>query len=516
MAPRSAAAKIAPKDAPSQQIDTNDQEAFPSLGGPAPAPAAAKPSMWSSASSKIKARAPASSAPGGLGRSGAPSSSALPASTSFSLPITSITLSPKAFSELTKKVFDQYGCTIEASTQMKTGLKTFFLRGPDDRKIQHARKTIENGVSRIETSALDVPLSTLGTIIGPKGSTLKTVTDATGCKIDIPRRENLPAPPPRKMDSEDSDDEEEPEEPLVPISLTGPTPAIVEAKARILDLIKDKVSQTSVKIKDIPSDFYPFIAGPGNSKTRDLEYTIGEGRVQIHIPPPSVWKSLEKQGDATELSGDNVDHPVQRKKGDLSINIKGDRELVGRVVDEIRKRYEHVRDSSKTLSFSIPKRQHRFLVGYAADEILQQTNCIVELPPVEDPSDACIIRGPKDDLVQALTLVMEKANAVSVETVDLVAQHRSAASDPLAHAKAILRYLLRTSSLRQIADAHPGVKVFLLSKLPSTLLAPLSLKSLEKTRPRLKRQRQRFWTPSRPSLLPTSSLLTLTSLFTSS
>ena len=444
-------------------VDTGSEEAFPALGGPSPAASAPKPSMWSSASSKIKARAPAQSAPGGLGRTGGPSSSTLPASVSFSLPIASITLTPKAFSELTKKVQEQYGCTIEASTQMRAGLKTFFVRGPDDKKVSSARKLIERGVSKVETSTLDVPLSTLGTIIGPKGSTLKTVTDATGCKIDIPRRENLPTATARAAatngDEADSDDDEEPEDPSVPISLTGPTPAIAEAKSRILALIHDKVSHTSVKIKDIPSDFYPFISGPQGSKARELENTVGEGQVQIHVPPPSVWRSLEKQADAAELSGD-ADESTREKKRDLSIRVQGDREKVAAVVEEIKRRYADIRESSQTLSISIPKRQHRFLVGHAADEILEQTGCIVDLPPIEDSADECIIRGPAENLAPALTLVISKANAISVGTVDLVAQHRSATSDPLSHAKTVLRYLLRTSKLRQIADAHSGVKVY--------------------------------------------------------
>jgi len=444
-----------------QPVDTGSEEAFPALGGPSPAAAAApKASMWSSASSKIKARAPAQSAPGGLGRSGGPSSSALAASTSFSLPIASITLTPKAFSELTKKVQEQYGCTIEASTQMKAGLKTFFVRGPDDKKVNSARKLIERGVSKIETSTLDVPLSTLGTIIGPKGSSLKTVTDATGCKIDIPRRENLPSAPAQTSAQDDADsDDEEPEDPSVPISLTGPTPAIADAKARILALIKDKVSHTSVKIKDIPSDYYPFISGPKGAKARELEQSIGQGSVQIHVPPPSVWRLLEKQADAAELSGD-ADETVQERKRDLSIRVQGDREKVSAVVDEIRRQYNEIRESSQTLSISIPKRQHRFLVGNAADDILEQTGCIVDLPPIEDSADECTIRGPAENLAPALTLVISKANAISVATVDLVAQHRSATSDPLAHAKTVLRYLLRTSKLRQIGDAHPGVKVY--------------------------------------------------------
>jgi hypothetical protein len=118
------------------------------------------------------------------------------------------------------------------------------------------------------------------------------------------------------------------------------------------------------------------------------------------------------------------------------------------------------RDNARTLNISIPKRQHRFLVGTAADEILEQHGCIVELPAIDDPSDQCTIRGPASALVPALTDVMQKANAVSVETVDIVAVHRSSASDAVGHAKNVLRYLSRQGKFKQVADAHPGVKVY--------------------------------------------------------
>lgn len=58
-----------------------------------------------------------------------------------------------------------------------------------------------------------------------------------------------------------------------------------------------------------------------------------------------------------------------------------------------------------TLNFSIPKRQHRFLVGPNADDILATTGCIVELPSIEDASDQIVIRGPQTQLSNGLQAV---------------------------------------------------------------------------------------------------------------
>ena len=359
----------------------------------------------------------------------------------------------KSLGEVLKKVTEQTGAVVESSTQMRTGLKTFLIKAADQKRLTYARKMIERGLSKTVTVKVQVPITTLGTIIGPKGATLKSITDSTGCKIDIPRRDTLPTYDRKEASSDLNGSDDEDDEPMVDISVSGPSVACNDAKSKILALIAGKTSQTSTSIKTIASSYYPFIAGPKGSKARQMEEDLGEGKVKIHVPPPAVWKALEKQGQGEdEGEGD--------KDRDISIKVKGDKERVRAVVAEIQRQYEELQDSLRELKISIPKRQHRFLVGTAADEILAQTGCIVDLPPVEDPSDQCTIRGSQPNLIPALTLVMDKANAVAVEMVDIVALHRSNAPDPLLHAKRVLRYLQRSSKLRSIADTHSGVKVF--------------------------------------------------------
>jgi hypothetical protein len=72
------------------------------------------------------------------------------------------------------------------------------------------------------------------------------------------------------------------------------------------------------------------------------------------------------------------------------------------------------RQNSKTLSISVNKRQHRFLVGPNADEILEVCGCAIELPAIEDESELVTIRGPQAALVQALGLVRRSLFSYSV------------------------------------------------------------------------------------------------------
>ncbi|WWD19650.1 hypothetical protein CI109_104112 [Kwoniella shandongensis] len=450
-----------PSNGAATPVDTSSEDAFPSLGtSSAPATTITKPavSMWATKPATVKAGGNKSSklgvtAPGGLGRSGAPTAGSHPFSDTFSIPASDL-VQGKTAADTIKKVQEQTGAIVESSTQMRTGLKTFLLKAADQKRLVVARRLIERGLSKPVTIQVEVPITTLGTIIGPKGATLKSITEVTTTKIDIPRRDTLPAYDPNDAAS-DAGSDDEADEPQVAISITGPSVATADAKNRILSLISHKTSQSSTSIKTIPSSYYPFIAGPKGVKARQLEEELGGGEVKVHVPPPAVWKALEKQA---QDDGEEAD--VNGKERDLSIKVKGEKEKVKVVVAEILKQYEILNDSLRELKISIPKRQHRFLVGAAADDILDQTGCIVELPPVEDPSDQCVIRGPQPSLIPALSLVMDKANAIAVEMVDVVALHRPNTSDPLAHAKRVLRYLLRASKLRSIADAHSGVKVF--------------------------------------------------------
>jgi hypothetical protein len=86
-----------------------------------------------------------------------------------------------------------------------------------------------------------------------------------------------------------------------------------------------------------------------------------------------------------------------------------------------------------TLNFSIPKRQHRFLVGSNADDILNETGCIVELPSIEDVSDQIVIRGPQTQLSVGLQAVINKANAIAVETLDLSSTARASSATSSSH-----------------------------------------------------------------------------------
>jgi polyribonucleotide nucleotidyltransferase len=375
----------------------------------------------------------------------------------FSIPANELATG-KVVQEVFKKVQDQTGAVVESSTQMSTGLKQFHLKAADAKRLALARQIIERGLTKPVVLEVEVPISTIGTIIGPKGATLKSVTDATSTKIDIPRRDTLPEWDPRQASrDDDADSDDEPEEPQVTISISGPAAAAADARARLLGLISHKVSQGSTSIKNIPSKYYPFIAGARGANIRRLEEEIGEGEVRVHVPPPAVWRVIEDEDDedvfpsaaATTASGK-----------DLAIKVKGDKEKVKLVVAEIQRQFSDLVSSLKEFGIVVPKRQHRYLIGDAAEDILDKTGCIIDLPPASDPNEQVMMRGPQTGLLKAIELAMSKAEAVAVESVDVVAISRVHTSDPFPHAKKVARFLHRSGRLKAIAKANNGVNIY--------------------------------------------------------
>lgn len=104
------------------------------------------------------------------------------------------------------------------------------------------------------------PVSTIPSLIGSKGATLKEIRDKTGVKIDIPRKESLQAngqangashSPSRNATPLPGDNPED-EEPTIPVTITGPQPLVLEAQAMLEEIVASRTSHSTQRAKDIP------------------------------------------------------------------------------------------------------------------------------------------------------------------------------------------------------------------------------------------------------------------------
>ncbi|PWN90372.1 hypothetical protein FA10DRAFT_266856 [Acaromyces ingoldii] len=432
----------------SSQPDFSSQSAFPSLGASVPA---AK-GQWSKKLSEGASN-------GAAGRAAAAPGSA--SNWSGSAPVIQRAIHQEVFSlpasdELQSRLSQIMGrvqtkhrsVKIEASTTRKTATTTFVVKGPNEAAVKSARKELTVGLARNVSLTVMIPSSLRAFVIGAKGKNLKNITEQTGVRINIPRQEgaadaetngHAKAHPHGETDY-DNDEQ-------ISVTIDGDEVNAREAASMISALVAERTSRTTQRLTHIEHIFYPFIAGAKGANSTRLETEVGQGDVSVRIPPRAAFlppREEEEKGEA-------------KRERDLSIIVSGDRDLVARVVQAIDAEVDEMKSSFRTLQISIPKRQHRFLVGDAAQEILGATSCSVELAAIDDPSDSVTIRGPQAKLPLALTAAMDKANAVRVEVVDVVAPHRSSGANALDHAKLLLRWINLSGKLPKA----PQVQIYL-------------------------------------------------------
>ncbi|KZT71001.1 hypothetical protein DAEQUDRAFT_707779 [Daedalea quercina L-15889] len=399
-------------------LDTNSQEAFPSLAPSSAAPngGRAPASAWSIAGPRIR-----------------PNVQKQPLfSDSFSLSSAEIATAnkdgkPISSGEVMKQVMSQCKVKLEASTNSRSRQTTFFLKSESEKELDKAKRVLLAHLSPVVTLTLNAPASTIPTIIGPKGATLKKIRDQTGVKVDIPRRESLPAPngngtahPASGVTSPapPGDDEEE-EEITVPITITGPLPLAQEAEASFKEIIAAKRSWATQRVRDIPANILPFV-----------------------IPHRESFEKAAQGGDVQLLLN----------AGAREITVSGEREAVGRVIDSIRSAIDFYKAEVTQIKLSLPKRQHRLLTGNGAEEIMATAKCSVVVPSPDEPSDELIIWGRPTDLGNGVQAVMQKANSAYI--------HEFPLPGPQPVTRQILTYVTHVGYAQTLSEQNPGCSVY--------------------------------------------------------
>jgi len=138
---------------------------------------------------------------------------------------------------------------------------------------------------------------------------------------------------------------------------------------------------------------------------------------------------------------------------DREITVSGDRESVVRIVETIKADIENFKTTLTSFKISLPKRQHRLLVGKAIDNILATTKCAIITAKPEDPSDEVMVWGLGSDLSAGMTAVISQANSQYI--------HEFPLPGPIAWSKQLLTYMTKTQYNRTLSTSHPGVTVYI-------------------------------------------------------
>ncbi|KAG0229667.1 hypothetical protein BGW42_001428 [Actinomortierella wolfii] len=473
-----------------QTLDVNSIDAFPALGSSSPRSSTTTTSTWGA--SRLKA-SQSSSHLGAVGdqrhqRSG--SSTTTTTTTTRVSPSGIVTdraqirwNSGSGFGkigDILKDVMVQTKTTIESSTSQVTQTTTLLIKGKAQ-DVQTAKRILKSKFAKKDKVVHSVPSSARRHILGSKGRTLASIQQKTGVQINVPHRTKEEQEQEQETTFESSvanDEDLDAEEKMVDIEIEGDVEGIVAARAEI-DQIVSRVCRITYRLSSIPPTYYAFVAG---KRLANIHAIQAETNTRITIP-----QYIASQDDGNDDDDDE-------SKEDFSIVIQGDRKNIRKAIEQLEASYHEIERTTRTMTINIPKRQHKFLVGAKGaniSEIHAATGCTIEIPPVSSTSDSVVVRGPEAALIDALTLIMEKANSSQVETVDIVTLHKVAGqkSNSVEHARRVARYLASRGRFRKIEQEHEGVQI----SLPRSSLDSdnVVVEIVAKTRPDVDAARQK-------------------------
>ena len=236
---------------------------------------------------------------------------------------------------------------------------------------------------------------------------------------------------------------------MVDIDIQGNSVTIALAEREIQSIVKEKTSSVNLRLRDIPPELFPFIAGPHNTNIEQYE----NGRdVRVKVPHYHTWDStppLASQGPRQAI-------PFEPRDG-YHITISGDREHAQEVQQDIQARAAHLQRQLTADRLEIEREKHRFILNENAaslHDFLQETGCSLIMPPSSEDTETITVIGPPEHVEAAMNKVMDLATSMAMTSVDISRQHPNAPRNAQNHAQDIRRYLQQRQALDQLERAH--------------------------------------------------------------
>lgn len=274
-----------------------------------------------------------------------------------------------------------------------------------------------------------VPASVRAHIIGRQGSKIQEISKRTGARIQVPKAEA----------GEDEDT-------VVNVHIEGNALTAEMARREIDAIVNERTSTVNLRLKDIPAEFYPFLAGPQNKHTNGL--TQGKD-IDIQIPEYYMWQSQAPPQNARNQPGQFA------PQADFPIRISGERVAAQQAQAELERRVQQLRQRLAVDQRSIERGRHQFLVGDrggSLHDFLEETGCSLVLPPNSDDSEEVYIIGPPDKIEQGIAKLEDLAASMTMATADAAREHRG--PNAQAHAHNLTRYLRQRQALAELERLH--------------------------------------------------------------
>ena len=240
----------------------------------------------------------------------------------------------------------------------------------------------------------------------------------------------------------------------VDVSIEGDALAAEMARRDIEAIVNEHTSTVNLRLRNIPPEYYPFLAGPRNSnidalaKPRDLSIKVPQYYTWLNQPP-----QVPSPGSVPRFTP----HPSEH------IHIYGDRLRAMEARAAIERRVELLRTQITLSDLSLDRGRHQFIVGEQGallHDLLESTGCAVLVPPDSDGTETLFVVGPRDRINNGMEKVLELATSMQMSNVDIARYHANAPAGPQAHAKALTQYLQQKKAIEELEKRH-GARIVL-------------------------------------------------------
>ncbi|GME48571.1 K-like protein [Neofusicoccum parvum] len=444
---------VVKKSGANPPLNIQSEEMFPGLGAPKAHTPAAVSSAWGRKPASVSANGVnGAAASNGTSRASTPASGIAtpttpsvrgPGPQTMSLPgryVESISLAPSQMipRQLQKKpmqdVIRDINRRSKAKVEMKPGNMgniVFQGTGPVD-AVRSALREVARELGSKQSTKVTIPASIRAHVIGRQGATIQGISKRTGARIQVPRPEETGV-------FEDDDSA------TIDVVIEGDTVAAALAKQEIERIVDERTSSVNLRLKDIPAEYYPFLAGPHNSRIDAFE---GGRDVRVQIPHYYTW--AERAPPQQTPTGQPVPFAPQAA---YPIQISGDRAAAQEARAEIERQVAELRRQLTVNQMPIERGRHQFIIGErggSLHDFLAETGCAVILPPNHDDTEMLTIVGPADKIDSGVNKVMDLATSMQSTNVDIARQH----ANSQAHARALTQYLRQRQAIAELERMH--------------------------------------------------------------
>lgn len=236
---------------------------------------------------------------------------------------------------------------------------------------------------------------------------------------------------------------------MIDILIEGDSVAAEMARREIENIANERTSNVNLRLKEIPAEFYPFIAGPNNSRIAALE----EGKdLRIQVPHYHIWTDQPPP----QVRSREEPPAFAPARGNFIV-VSGDRSAAQDARTAIERQVEELRRQLRMSQIDIQRGQHQFVLGdrgTSLHDFLAETGCAVILPPATHDSETVTIVGPPERLDIGVNKVEDLASSVQMSSVDISKQHSNAPLGSAVHARNLTRYLQQRKAVERLENMY--------------------------------------------------------------